>query len=1527
VHGAQSSGHSQAPQLAAQWSCRCEAGFTGADCSRLKELSCGDELDNDLDGLVDCEDEDCCEQPVCRDNLLCFKSPEPVRALRAARLAALRAPSGSSELATDHAQLGASDAAGFFNKWRFLIANGSVQSYAQPQAFDRRRAAVLRGQVVKGALDGVFAGGHAPADSLWAGAKGSTQNERPPIVSVRVSVLEYAAFGFTLSRGDGYFDLLVNGDEWLTLIFHRQAYTPLKRRLFVQPNRINVLAEQVEMWQPEMGQKGALERAEQAAEQKSPILSSRNSMPFHGLGLSLALAANEAQHRPQQQQQSPRSAAFVGCLVGRLMRLSSGLGAGDSDDSPNSAREQQLEEEPLILLDDDGRKLDKLRAFSLASGPKTAYQTSIETRTQLGPIQYNSAHFQASNSAAKPTVSIQLIGATRTLDSLKRLLSIRLHLDIEGQSRNVLFGQAELLPGLSYQFAWNRRNVYGQKVFGFGEMNIRVEYEYSNELQENNGPRGQRLQWNLLESAKICNQQQNYLEWQHLERNLHQIGPQLERHLSRRGVTFRRRIFLEANQPKQYAEIGKWSLNNLARHFDAQQKVLYFSSTWMLPFHLVYPPVVGPPLSLSSMKTIERLPNLNLAKPKLFAQPAESSPSGNNNNNNNNGHNHNEPLNSGKLVCNGPLNSIFFIRLQHHNNENGPNNARLVQYSWAKHQQGGEKLLLDVPLSTLTSKFGAPFQHQQQQQGALLSSHLLANDLHLLFNNFESSLYISSKSAGKMVRISMASLVLLNKTLNGNSVTLDPDDEIDIEPVCGFHNGRSPVIESGNFLPSSGDQQQPVVKQCKFAKFDSIHSLALDEHNQLMYFVAGAANIMVVDLNSNIVVSLTHLQQELYNNNNNNNNNKHNKQQDKRHASPWRMGTPLEHQAGASRGCLWEARVELERTLQESDYKAQHVRSLVWSQADSSLYFVDGNAIVALRQDLTLQLVALGHKFGHLAGALLEQQGGKSFRHYQQQEKECNHERGPLGSIKSITMDESNGFELLVVHQWQLDQQQQQQQHQQQRQEARLTLNNKDNKYDATEERKTPGHYYLAKIGLGPRCLSGGEALLDRNGSSSIGLGQINIFDLHSSQSTWNGLIQAVSSPTVPPSVHPKSRPINWAQLARRPKFGSHSNDWIPFIHLSSPFSTTGGQTSNGFARADSIEINPIDGSIFVLDWRDQSVRQVKSYSPQEFNSIGGDVQRVWEASEQQQQASSRLSPSGPRRQTPDSSDQRPLWSPNTQLRLVTGATNNTSIPNNLLLLRNPIDLDEEMEFHWPSGLLLSTSRSQPYDKTTAVFEPLAPSSSGATKLQLVYKTFTRNEDSQSLGHIVEQEDQDEDQPTLLQIASLSKSPHKGPQELLALDSVIRSTYREGHKTSEEEYQLLRDDRSLRLNVESIVSNQRKLCQFNHDTSGTLVRVVELPLRNNWTELVYDPKDYLLRNVIISTNTMESQPTTSHQQQVQSKGYFNVPYQNYLYQNYNQQRLADDNNQNLHQGLKRSTNRIVYDKVFNHYCDLFLVDM
>ncbi|XP_045763050.1 teneurin-m isoform X4 [Maniola jurtina] len=189
------------------WECKCFDGWDGPDCTTLKEQICDDSKDNDKDGLVDCEDPECCQSAACKGSQLCVSSPKPTDILLRKQPPAITAS--------------------FFERMKFLIDEGSLQNYAKQETFNESmfwnhfntsRSAVIRGRVVT---------------SLGSG-----------LVGVRVST-STPLEGFTLTREDGWFDLLVNGGGAVTLHFGRSPFKRSTQVVFVPWNEVVIIDEVV----------------------------------------------------------------------------------------------------------------------------------------------------------------------------------------------------------------------------------------------------------------------------------------------------------------------------------------------------------------------------------------------------------------------------------------------------------------------------------------------------------------------------------------------------------------------------------------------------------------------------------------------------------------------------------------------------------------------------------------------------------------------------------------------------------------------------------------------------------------------------------------------------------------------------------------------------------------------------------------------------------------------------------------------------------------------------------------------------------------------------------------------------------------------------------------------------------------------------------------------------------------------------------------------------------------------------------
>ncbi|GFO18355.1 teneurin-3 [Plakobranchus ocellatus] len=188
------SGHGTCRRFPEGWRCDCQGEWKGDACHLAMETSCSDDKDNDNDGMKDCMDPDCCSSPdaVCAQSQYCRASPEPKEVLLRSNAPA---PTAS-----------------FLEKMRFLIETNSVQMDAPRNSFNDSQVSVIRGRVV-------------------------TQ-EGTPLIGVRVGVVSQPLYGYTLTRSQGYFDILVNGGGSVKLDFLREPFRVQKASVLVPWNQI-----------------------------------------------------------------------------------------------------------------------------------------------------------------------------------------------------------------------------------------------------------------------------------------------------------------------------------------------------------------------------------------------------------------------------------------------------------------------------------------------------------------------------------------------------------------------------------------------------------------------------------------------------------------------------------------------------------------------------------------------------------------------------------------------------------------------------------------------------------------------------------------------------------------------------------------------------------------------------------------------------------------------------------------------------------------------------------------------------------------------------------------------------------------------------------------------------------------------------------------------------------------------------------------------------------------------------------------
>ncbi|XP_015786366.1 teneurin-m-like isoform X2 [Tetranychus urticae] len=356
------------------WRCICREGWTGKDCSHPLETNCADDVDNDHDGLIDCADSECCSTEECKDSLMCLRSPDPLDIL-------LRKSPPSVT-------------ASFYQKMKFLIEEGSVQSYAHRDDYSESRVSVIRGQVITPDGNG--------------------------LTGIRISVATDPQFGFTLTRPDGWFDILVNGGNMVTLQFQRSPFHPIKRTIMVPWNEIIVIQNSIVM----------------SANSEDSYSTDPSLTDLTSFGSSFELTETLASTGNQTKSLQCWDHNYNLMKPILFQTLKPDAEGGCTESSAVIAESQVL----LETLSIPGSTL------------KLVYQSS-------------------SSPGYLATINLQL-----TPDSIPRSLKVvHLRIVLEGNLFSRLF-DAE--SSIKYTFSWNKRNVYRQKVYGLTTARVYVGYQY-----------------------------------------------------------------------------------------------------------------------------------------------------------------------------------------------------------------------------------------------------------------------------------------------------------------------------------------------------------------------------------------------------------------------------------------------------------------------------------------------------------------------------------------------------------------------------------------------------------------------------------------------------------------------------------------------------------------------------------------------------------------------------------------------------------------------------------------------------------------------------------------------------------------------------------------------------------------------------------------------------------------------------------------------------------------------------------------
>ncbi|XP_015016509.2 teneurin-a isoform X2 [Drosophila mojavensis] len=241
------------------------------------------------------------------------------------------------------------------------------------------------------------------------------------IVGIRVSVDRDSRFGFTLTRQGGWFDVLVNGGGAVTLQFQRSPFRPLTRTVFVPWNRIVVLPP-VQM---QLSDDDETTSRNIKVAPLNPALTFLNSIHYH--------TADEA----------------------------------------NDASK--------VCMDHDHEKLKpQLISTWMPNGVGAMPGKRVifaETQIVQESIQIpgSDLHLTYQSSQASGYLSIVRMRLTSEIIP-KTLTHVHVGVEIEG-ALHVKTYEAD--PNLIHTFAWNKRNVYRQKVYGVTIARISVGYQHS----------------------------------------------------------------------------------------------------------------------------------------------------------------------------------------------------------------------------------------------------------------------------------------------------------------------------------------------------------------------------------------------------------------------------------------------------------------------------------------------------------------------------------------------------------------------------------------------------------------------------------------------------------------------------------------------------------------------------------------------------------------------------------------------------------------------------------------------------------------------------------------------------------------------------------------------------------------------------------------------------------------------------------------------------------------------------------------
>ncbi|KAJ8912649.1 hypothetical protein NQ315_012725 [Exocentrus adspersus] len=244
------------------------------------------------------------------------------------------------------------------------------------------------------------------------------------IVGIRVAVDRESRFGFTLTRQGGWFDVLVNGGGAVTLQFQRSPFVPTTITVFVPWNQIIVLPP-VHMQLSDDADIGHVQKS---------FLARNPAINFPGVSRSFF---------------------------------------GPNGALPNTCDDHDPEIlSPVISGTWMPEAVGGMQGRSVVFAETQIIQESI-------PIPGSDLHILYQSSQA--TGYLSTIHMRLTGDVIPRTLThVYVRVEIEG-SLHVKTYEAD--PNLVHTFAWNKRNVYKQKVYGIVQAKVSIGYQHNTCLE------------------------------------------------------------------------------------------------------------------------------------------------------------------------------------------------------------------------------------------------------------------------------------------------------------------------------------------------------------------------------------------------------------------------------------------------------------------------------------------------------------------------------------------------------------------------------------------------------------------------------------------------------------------------------------------------------------------------------------------------------------------------------------------------------------------------------------------------------------------------------------------------------------------------------------------------------------------------------------------------------------------------------------------------------------------------------------